>query len=342
MDTKQRRPAGSDQRRTSAGTTQTRRSGSRASASRSRSAAQSAARKKQRRSAAPKYSRSSEPVRREVRRPAPDVVYTPPKPFNRNRLLLQLATVVAVVLAFTFGISIFFKVEVVTVSGAQKYTAWQIREASGIAEGDNLLSFGKAKAGGRIKTELPYVDTVRFGIKLPDTVNIEIKEFDVLYSIKDESDGWWLITSDGEIVDSANNATAGEYTSILGVKLAAPERDAQAVAYEQPPAETSVEGVTAPVTVKASEQLTAALSIVQYLEANGIVGDAVSVDVTDISNIELWYGKQYQVKLGDTSQLGYKVSAMQKAISQLSDYHMGQLDVSFTYWPNEVGYTPFA
>ena len=40
-----------------------------------------------------------------------DVVYTQPKPFNRTRFLLQLATVGAVVIAVLFGMSIFFKVK---------------------------------------------------------------------------------------------------------------------------------------------------------------------------------------------------------------------------------------
>ena len=79
------------------------------------------------------------------RRPAADVVYVPPKPFNRNRLLLSLAITLAVVLAMTFSISLFFNVEVVTVSGAEKYDAWTVKEASGIEYGDSLLSFGKAK-----------------------------------------------------------------------------------------------------------------------------------------------------------------------------------------------------
>ena len=35
--------------------------------------------------------------------PVPDVVYTPAKPLNRNRVLLRLATVVAVVLAYFGG-----------------------------------------------------------------------------------------------------------------------------------------------------------------------------------------------------------------------------------------------
>ena len=273
---------------------------------------------------------------------APNVVYTPPKPFTRAGLLVRLATVVAVVLALTFGVSIFFKVETVTVSGAGKYTAWQIMEASGIEKGDNLLSISDAKASGKIMAALPYVESARIGIKLPDTVNIEITEFDVVYSIKSQDDAWWLISADGEIVEKTDSATAGDYTKVLGVRLALPEPNTKAVAYEQTTAATNPDGVTTPVTVKASEQLSAALSILQYMEANGVIGKVVSVDVSDIGSIELWYGQQYQVKLGDTSQLGYKISAMAQAVSQMDDYHTGVLDVSFTFWPDEVGYTPFA
>ena len=99
-----------------------------------------------------------------------DIVYTAPKPFNRNRFLLRLATAVAIVLALILGMSIFFKVENVYVSGANKYTAWQVKEASGIKEGENLLTISRAKIAGRIRTELPYADNVRVGIKLPNSV----------------------------------------------------------------------------------------------------------------------------------------------------------------------------
>lgn len=60
--------------------------------------------------------------RREKTQPGPDVVYTQPGPFNRNRFLLQLCSIVAVVLALTFGISLFFTVKHVEVSGMEKYT----------------------------------------------------------------------------------------------------------------------------------------------------------------------------------------------------------------------------
>ena len=37
-----------------------------------------------------------------------DVVYTQPKPFRRNRFIMRLTTVLAVVLALLFGLSLFF------------------------------------------------------------------------------------------------------------------------------------------------------------------------------------------------------------------------------------------
>ena len=130
----------------------------------------------------------------------PAVIYTQPRAFNRDRLLVQLLTVMAVVLALVLGLSVFFKVKVITVSGAEVYGAWTVREASGISEGDNLLTFGRARAAGKITAKLPYVKSARIGIKLPDTVNIEIEEEDVVYAIKSSDGIWYLMNSEGKVV----------------------------------------------------------------------------------------------------------------------------------------------
>ena len=270
------------------------------------------------------------------RKSTADVVYTPAPQFSRNRLLLRLATVVAVVLALVFGVSIFFKVENVVVTGANKYSAYAVKEASGIKIGENLLSFGKTEAYGRIIANLPYVESVHIGIKLPDTVNIVIKELDVVYSVQDSADAWWRMTSDGRIIERAVNA--GDCTKVLGVKLESPMVGQTAVAYERPADPTGE--ATQPVTVRGSDKLSAALSILQYLEDCSIIGEAASVDVEDL---ELWYGKQYQVKLGDTSQLKYKIQCMNEAIngeSGLQEYDSGVLDISFTLKKDQIVYDP--
>lgn len=275
------------------------------------------------------------------KRPTPDVVYTPAKPFSRSRLLLQLITVLAVVLALTLGLSIFFKVEKVMVYGAQKYDAWTVKEASGIQEGENLMSFGKIQAVGKIQAALPYVKNVRIGIKLPDTVNIVIEELDVAYAVQDGASRWWLMTADGKVVDQVDALTADGYTKILGVPIADPVAGEQAIGWEHAVDSTDPTAETVVNTVSAQERLNTALSILQYLEDNSVMGLVESVNVEDLADIELWYGQQYQVRLGDNSQLSYKIRCMCEAIAQLKDYDTGLLDISFMLIKDQVIYEPF-
>ena len=288
--------------------------------------------------------RSAEAARKRKRaqmHDTPAVIYTAPTPFNRNRLLIQLVTVTAVVLSLVMGLSVFFKVETITVSGADKYSTWAVREASGIKEGDNLLTFSIPRASGQIIAKLSYVDKVRIGIKLPDTVNIYIEERDVNYAIKDSTGTWWLMTSDGRMVEQTNGGVAADHTQVLGVTVEAPEVNEYAVATELPPTETDESGELVPVTVTGAQRLSAALQILKALEANDIVGEAASVDVTRLEDIILWYGTRYQVNLGGTGNMEYKIACMNDTILSLSDYQSGVLDVSFNFWKDQVGYTAF-
>lgn len=287
---------------------------------------------------------------------APTVIYTQPQAFNRNRLLIQLITVSAVVMAMVVGLSVFFKVGDITVTGAEVYTPWSVREASGISEGDNLFTFSRARAGALIKANLPYVKDVRFGIKLPDTVNIIIEEEDVVYSVQDENSQWWLINSNGRVVEQTTAGQAGNHTKIIGLTLKGPSPGSPAVAAEakdlEPvetettaatdPTETTAAETIPPVGVTGAQRLTATLKILTALEDNDIVGEAASVDVTRPEEIMLWYGSRYQVNLGDDSNLEYKVACMADVILQMSDYQSGILDISFRIWPDKVVYTPFA
>lgn len=302
----------------------------------------------QRRRSAQRVQERQKQKRRRSR--APKVVYTQPRPFNGQKLLLQLGIVMAVVLAVMLGLSVFFRVDKVVVYGNKAYSAWTVQEASGIESGERLLSINNARASGKIKMSLPYVDQVRIGINLPDTVNIYITEFDVVYAIQDQTDIWWLMTSGGMVVEQTDSGNASSYTKVLGVKLDAPVAGEDAKAYEDVQAQTDTADATdpsgiltePPVTVTASDRLRTALSILDALEANDLVGSAASVDVTNTSDINLWYGSRYQVRLGDVDQMDYKIASMKQAIAQLGEYETGILDVSFTTWTEGPFYTPFS
>lgn len=275
-------------------------------------------------------------------KPGNDEVYTPPAPLNRRKLILRLLVVVAVVAALFLSFSIFFKVDRIVVSGHEKYSYEAVVTAADIDKGSSLLSFGKAKAAGRVTRMMPYVKSVRIGISLPGTVKIHIEELDVVYSAQDTQNNWWLITCDGRIVEKTDAAKAVKNTVLTGFQLENPEAGKSAVAAEPDPGVTNGEGETAKPDVSNERRLKTALSIAYQLELNEILGTAASINVSDMTDIELWYGTQYQVLLGGEGQLEEKLATMKAAINQMDSRESGIMDLTFTAVPDGLKYTPFS
>ena len=274
---------------------------------------------------------------------APQVNYNQPAPFNHKRLAIQLGLVAAVVIAIVLGVSVFFKVEKVVVYGNDSYDAWTIREASGITEGENLMTFGSVRACTRITAELPYVQYVRIGVTLPDTVNIYVTEYPVVYSVEADNGSWWLIGSDGKVVAPTDIGAASAYTKILGLKLVAPVVGEMASAGEpEPETATNADGETVqlPVITSGADRLKAARTVMASLELCDVLGEVASIDVTRPGDMKARYGERFEVHLGDTSNLDKKITWMRDAIAQMEDYQSGVLDVTFTNYPNQAVFTP--
>lgn len=269
----------------------------------------------------------------------PEVIYTQPQPLGRKKLIIRSLTVAAVVAALFVGFSLFFRVEDIIVTGTRQYTAWTVVEASGVREGDALLTFSKGKACGRIVQSLPYVREVRIGIKLPGTVNIYVEEVAVVYSVQDETEGWWLMTGDGKLVERAGAATASRHTKIQGVNIVDPQIGQEAQVFTEPESTEETEPSITVITDR--ERFQAALDIIGRLEANEVLGQVETVDVSDMSAICLMYADRYRVELGTTDQLARKVDMMAQAIKQMGSHQSGILDVSFKDGQELVIYRPF-
>lgn len=231
--------------------------------------------------------------------------YTQPKPFFRKKLAVQLLTVAAVALAVAIGTSIFFKVDTIYVTGASRYSPLTVQEASGIEKGDSLLFFGRAKAAARIKSELLYVDTVRFELALPGTVNIVIEEKTVVYALEATDGTFWKMTADGTIVEPMALSETS-VPRITGVLLDDPAAGKTAVAWEDSQSQS--------VTTNA-ERLAAARQILTCMATWELLDDVTELNVADLYALRLDCGEEYRIELGDLQDMEQKIGLVKALLS---------------------------
>ena len=293
----------------------------------------------QRRKAKIKNPPRQQRVIRPPREEGPNIVYTAPKPMYRGLFAWKLISMAAVVVAVFLGLSVFFRVDTITVAGADKYTPWMIRQASGVETGDGLLSISEARVASRIISGLPYIDEVKVSRKLPGTVEIQVTELQVTYSIEDENGGWWLISSSGRAIEAVSLEKALGYTRVEGLAIRTPTAGEQVQALPgkiiDPGEGTAVEmDQTA-----ADQQLAALVAIMTGLERSRIIGEITVIDVTTITDLRLEYPQLLTVRLGDDKQLEYKISYLAAAVEMLEANQSGELDLTLEYTEKAV-FTP--
>lgn len=261
---------------------------------------------------------------------------TPARALPRRNLMLKLATTLAVVAALTLGLTIFFKVQNIRVSGNERYVAEEIIKASGIEYGENLLTLGESRAAGKILADLPYVGDVQIGIKLPNTVHIDIVELTPRYVIQSEDGTWWFMDGSGKLLEPTGEASLTDYTKVEGVTLSRPRANEQAAAKEPEDQEDAA------LVGTARERLNAAVEILSTLQEEDRKAQVTSVNVTELYDIRVAYAEQYQVILGGPLDLTYKTRYMVRAVERLSEgeYRSGVLDLTFSE-PGKAVFTPW-
>ncbi len=248
-------------------------------------------------------------------------------PFARRSFLIRFLATVAVVIAVVVAMAIFFKVDKIAISGNQKYSAQEVMDASGIELGDNLLLLRKSSIAGQIHSVLPYVADIQVGIKFPDTVNIDIVEKAPVFAIEDTSGVWWLFSHNGTVLDKADETELQSYTCVVGAYALSPAKNSELQISQQ----EEISGVTNGDGETLENRKTAIMHIVAEIAAYDRSGDVTQIDLSEMRDVEIWYGKAFQVLLGEALDLSYKTRYMLQAVEELNaeGYRGGVLDLSF-------------
>ena len=95
---------------------------------------------------------------------------------GRFSFLTKLLCILLIAGAVVAALTVFFKVQSITVSGNARYTSEEVVAASGIEIEDNLFLLNKYSAAQAIFEKLPYVEEATINRALPDTIVITVRE----------------------------------------------------------------------------------------------------------------------------------------------------------------------
>ncbi len=206
--------------------------------------------------------------------------------------LYRFFAVVAVVAAVIAACVIFFRVNEVTVQGNSRYTAEEVVEASGVEIGDNLVALSKSKIASTIRMKLPYVESVSIRRRLPDTVELTVRERVAVASVESSS-GRWLISSQGKILEEAG---AHDVVKIIGLKAQAPYA-----------------GGTIQVSEEDRNTLDHVIALLSALENQDMLGQAEVLDCTPSTYITLTWDI-YTIKFPRGGDYPYLLRFLQSAL----------------------------
>lgn len=232
---------------------------------------------------------------------------------RRRRRLSKLAYTLILITVFlctaVIFAAVFFKVEIIKVTGQSIYSSQQITDASGISKGTNLLRINKAEVSKKIITALPYIKSVKIKLCPATAVDIEVEKDSPAYIFKTTS-GYILADSTFKILGTKGRTyVCGNMPIITGAKL-----------------EQSNPGY--PVKFKDKSMLAEIGNIITALKSAQI-DKITSIDITNNYELAATYDGRIKIILGTSLGAEKKLKDASVIIkSKLASTDKGTLDVS--------------
>lgn len=250
---------------------------------------------------------------------------------GRSGFLYKLLSVLAICACLVAALTLFFRVDTVVVTGGVRYTEEELRAASGVEAGANLLLLNKARIAASMTNALPYIKEISsISKKLPNTLVIEVEECGTPLAMVQEGIAWLISPTQsgrGKIVEQmpAASAIAAGYGVIDGCQLLAP----------------SVGTRPALPTENASQQ-SSLLSLMNALEAAGMLERVDAIHLEDPSELTMELDGRFTVRLSYNADYERKLKKLEWSLEEgvIQDNMVGTFDMrgdSRDYFQQVIG-----
>ena len=213
--------------------------------------------------------------------------------------------------ALAFGMSVFFRVSNIEVSGEKRYSESEIVAASGLKSGENLMLVDRAAVGERISQKLLYIGGGTVSRRLPDTVVITVDESSTFAAVETDS-GTWIVDRNCRVIDKRSaQKQADSVIEVSGLKGVKPKKGAELVVAE-----------------KDEGKLAYLKDLLTAISEAGISADVSTLSVENTANPEMQYLDRFRVRFGKDENLDSKLAMLAKVITNLEETDKGTIDLS--------------
>lgn len=229
---------------------------------------------------------------------------------RRGAVVYTPIAVLLIVIIVIFGMSVFFRISDIEVTGAEKYTVDQILSISGIVKGDNLIFLDTKAVSKKIGSKLAYLNEVVIDKIVPDKVVIKVTESQPIAVISYNGD-WWIVDQIARALEKTDGSSAAEKMKINGIEPV-----------------SVAEGQKIIVSEDQQTKLQYLIDILTALNNIGIAYDVSMLDIANIGNISFVYSDRFTVKIGSGEDIDHKLVLMQQVIEQLEPDFIGKIDLT--------------
>lgn len=228
-----------------------------------------------------------------------------------GRVLFLGVLLTAAVLALT----VFFKVETISVEGAERYTPEEITAGVDIKPGDNLYLWNKVKVSDDLLTEFPYLESVQIRRHLPNALIITVTECRPAVAAASEG-GFVYISKQGKVLEHA--VADGGLPTVTGV---------------------TVEAQPGQMIRPAEDAYTdAMLEVLRTMDAGGMLPGLRFINLQDLTDVRIGYEGRFDIRVGTLDAFAYRLRFAKTVI----DERLSPSDVGRLYWDqqNRMHYVP--
>ena len=215
---------------------------------------------------------------------------------RRQRLALWLLLVCMLVIVATLCMTVFFKIESVSVSGDHPYRDEEVLAKADIVLGSNLFKLDKKGVKTRVETALPYVESVYVDRRWPAAVVLKVTTAHPMCQIR-HGEYYVLLSEKLKVLEVASQPFFG-VTTVSGV-----------------PCEEAFVGY--PLNTGEDEKIGQILTqVVPCAESAGLAVGDLHIDLTNRYAVKLfWAG--FEIRAGNYLNMEEKLSFAKKIIERV-------------------------